>query len=471
MEKNLRKMIMIAVILGAIQLMSACGSSEKELTTEDFLEDFDYMMQTMEESYPYFGVAERKLGVDIRALAEETRDLIGNYPDSMEEVAAEVGIALEDLPALDGQIFWSILRHEFFSHLTGFAHTYPLDSGFYSALQPYYANPGSYLYTSHNEHPFTNSVSKSFYEEQEALFTSLSDEEGPLFQFVFRGFTPVELTGDAAGTEIIEEGRIAYLEVPSLMGFHSGAVANLRRFYREIQDYEHLIIDIRDNPGGSPDTWRMMIMHPLWPDREQMPDMPLYGFYRGSSLGKALGEENIHMEGQHTRNIPETGELRSAREIIEENQLTGMNEEDLQTLEYGVRFNTSISNIEEGTMQQLGMQNPTPFEGEIWLLTNERNFSGSALFALHAKEMGFATLVGEKTGGAYTTSSSGAFFALPNTGVIVRWDIDYLTDDEGRVLNEFPTTPHYYNREGMDALETVLELIEESRQASRSDNE
>ena len=345
----------------------------------------------------------------------------------------------------------------------GFAHTYPLDSGFYQTLQPYYSNPGSYLYTSHNDHPFTNSASRKFYEEQEELYTILAEEEGSHFEFVFRGFSPVDLTADAVKTEMIEEGRIAYLEVPSLMGFHSGAISNLRRFYREIREYEHLIIDIRDNPGGSPDTWRMLIMNPLWPDRDHMPDMPLYGFYRGSSLGKALGEENLEMEARHTRNLPETDHLLTARELIEKNHLTEMNEKDLEDLAYGVRFNTSIKNIDEGQMQQLGMYHDYPFEGKIWLLTNERNFSGSALFARHAKEMGFATLVGEQTGGAYSTSSSGAFFALPNTGVIVRWDIDYLTDDEGRALNEFPTTPHYFNRDGMDALETVLELIEENR--------
>ena len=53
------------------------------------------------------------------------------------------------------------------------------------------------------------------------------------------------------------------------------------------------------------------------------------------------------------------------------------------------------------------------------------------------------------------------FSALPNTGLIVSWDIDYVTDQYGRALNEFPTKPQYFNREGMDALETVLQMIEE----------
>ena len=41
------------------------------------------------------------------------------------------------------------------------------------------------------------------------------------------------------------------------------------------------------------------------------------------------------------------------------------------------------------------------------------------------------------------------------------WDIDYLVDQYERALEEFPTTPHHFNRPGLDALETVLMLIDE----------
>ncbi len=471
MKKILRQVTVIVIMSMAMLIFTSCENaseemaiqdSDEQLTKEDFLNDFDYMMETMEDTFPYFGVAERRLGVDIRALGRDTRAMIENYPHSLEGLANEVGISLEDMPELDEHIFWSIIRHEFFSHFLGFAHTYPLDSGLYNRFQFPYSSPSSPLFTSHNHYAFTNPVTQRFYQEQEALYHTLAEEEGTLFQLVFRGYPPVQLPHSIVKTEIIEEDKIAYLKVPSFLSFNLNTIHTLSTFYRNIQQYEHLIIDIRDNPGGSPDIWRMYIMKPLWWDRNNMPDMPLYAFYRGSKLGKSLGEVNLKMEAQNSRNIPGTDNLLTISEIMEVNDLPHFNEEDVQDLAYGVRFNTSISNIEWRHMHHLGFQNIAdyPFEGELWLLTNENNGSGSALFARHAKEMGFATLVGAQTGGSYTTSS-GWFFALPNTGIIVRWDIDYLTDHYGRALNEFPTTPHHFNRPGMDALETVLQLIEE----------
>ncbi|WP_026477469.1 S41 family peptidase [Alkaliphilus transvaalensis] len=459
--KKFLHLVMVAILLMVMLIFVACGNSNKQLTKKDFLNDFDYLMKTMEDTFPYFGVAERRFGVDIRALGKETRDMIENYPNSLEGYANEQGIDLEDMPDLDEHIFWSIIRHEFFSHFAGLAHAYPLDSGLYKLFQPQYLSRQSPFYTSDNYHAFTNSVSQRFYKEQEALFNTLVEEEEALFQFIFRGYPQIQLTDRTVNTEIIEEDKIAYLEVPSFMNFYTSTTSELAKFYRDIQGYEHLIIDIRDNSGGSPDLWRMLIMKPLWADGKNMPDMPLFAFHRGTKLGKSLGEKNLKMEGQHTRNVPETEHLLPAKEIIETNNLLHINEDDIVDLAYGVKFNTSISNIDEWYVRQAGILNYYPFNGQIWLLTNGNNFSGSALFARHAKEMGFATLVGEETGGAYTTSSAGSFFTLPKTGIILRWDIDYLTDSDGRALNEFPTTPHHLNRPGIDALETVLQLIEE----------
>ncbi|MCC5912681.1 MAG: hypothetical protein JJT76_19870 [Clostridiaceae bacterium] len=460
MKKLLHQVTMIAIILMVILFFIACGNSDKQLTKEDFLNDFDYMMQTMEDTFPYFGVAERRLGVDIRALGQETRAMIENYPYSLQGLANELGISLEDMPDLDEHIFWSIIRHEFFSYFTPFAHSLATNFSGYSINQPYYTSSWSPYYTPNNHHAYTNPISQSFYQEQELLFNTLAKEDGALFQFIFRDEPPIAAPGSIVKTEIIEEYRVAYLNVSSFMGFNLSTISDLRGFYRNIQKYEHLIIDIRDNTGGSPDLWRMLIMKPLWPDRNNMLDMPLYAFYRGSNLGKSLGENSIEIEARDSRHIPETDNLLTVREIMEVNNLPHINEDDVKNLAYGVRFNTSISNIQWRHMHQLGLQNIYyPFDGEIWLLTNENNYSAAALFARHAKEMGFATLVGEQTGGAYATYV--ANFTLPNTGIIVRWDIDYLTDGDGRALNEFPTTPHHFNRPGMDALETVLQLIEE----------
>ncbi|MBM7613802.1 S41 family peptidase [Alkaliphilus hydrothermalis] len=483
MKKLNYRITMIAVLLMTLVVFTACGkadeqlttneqmtsdeelTSEEQLTIEDFLSDFDYLMQTMEDTYPYFGVVERRLGVDIRALGRETRAMIENYPYSLEGRAKELGISLKDMPELDEHVFWSIIRHELFSDFIGFGHAIPFDYARYNYIKPSYTKSTSPFNTVNNYEVFTNPVALSFYQEQEALFKNLADNKSDLFQFIFRQEPP---TGGSRSrrpmveTEIIEEDRIAYLKL-AVFAPNLTSILELKEFYDNIQGYEHLIIDIRDNGGGSSDFWRMYMMKALWPEDKNMPDMPLYAFYRDSELGKYFGEDNIQTTSKFSTYKPETDELLTVNEMMDLHDLPHINVEDLEDLAYGVRFSTSIENIEEQHIRQFGFKEISqPFNGKIWLLTNGSNFSAAALFARHAKEMDFATLVGGETGGAYT-AGAGAHFALPNTGIILRWDTDYLTDSEGRSLNEFTTTPHHYNRPDMDALETALQLIEEGK--------
>ena len=72
------------------------------------------------------------------------------------------------------------------------------------------------------------------------------------------------------------------------------------------------------------------------------------------------------------------------------------------------------------------------------------------------KNMGLATLVGEQTGGNHTAGV--VLRDLPNTGILFRTGLSYFTDEFGRPY-DIGTVPHYFNKDGMDALETVLSLI------------
>jgi len=113
------------------------------------------------------------------------------------------------------------------------------------------------------------------------------------------------------------------------------------------------------------------------------------------------------------------------------------------------------------TLQPSELQ--TQFNGKIWMLVDENMFSAAQWVATFYKEIGFATLVGNTTGGGLAFCSVAMFsnyITLPNTGIIVRYDTMLSLDPRGRPI-EYGTEPHYFNRPGMDALETVLALIEE----------
>ena len=462
------KKITVFLIILVLPLLTACNNDINP-ANEKFLEEFDYLTQLMEDTFPYFGVAERRLGIDIRKLATKARTIIKNYPYSLQEFAADLGITLEDMPEMDEHVFWSIISHEFLNHFNLLAHIGVNRFDVHDILNPFSYDPdfplSEFYYLA-----FNNTITQDFYENQKRLFEQLPHEQDSLFYFIFRRNpddvdmeTPLTHPVVEITTEILEESHIAYVSISNFMTddlHHYYDI--LIEFYREIQDYDHLIIDIRDNYGGSPAFWKFLIMYQLWMDRSNMPNMPLYAFFNGSELDRFLAEAHIEARlatGGLSVYVPETN-LLPIDEVLESSSLPEVNELDLQDLAYGVRFNTSLVNFARHTANIPGVLSTHPFAGNIWLLTNEESRSAAALFARHAKYMDFATLVGESTGGWYTTGPR-AFFSLPTTGIVVTWDIDYLVDQYGRALEEFPTTPHHFNISGLDALETVLMLIAE----------
>ena len=485
----------IALFLALLLLLAACGRAEAPAETSvpstapvttaptappavtseaeraDLLADFDAMMAAMAETFPYFAALERRLGVDLWEKAADTRALIENYPASMEARAAEYGLAPEAMPALDAQVFWSILRHEYFSHFGQLAHAYTLSAAAYETFRPIYSSPRSPFNTETTYNAFVNPQSRGFYDEQAALLETLPEENPALFGFFFGDPAP-QASAEAASatsvidTEILEGGTVAYLAMPSFAAPDwVPYAAALTSFYREIEGCDHLIIDIRDNAGGAPAFWRMLLMYPLWPEGKDWVDLPLYAFFRDTVQAKALAEIHIKSEAGAGRYRPLSDAPLEAAALLDDHPMALMNPEDAAALGYVTPLDTSLGNITDRHFRAAGIapMARTPFAGRIWLLTNENDHSAASLFAEHAKGMGFATLVGAPPRGSYS-ATYGAFFALPHSGIVVRWDVDYLTDARGRALEELPTEPHYPCRPGLDALETALALIREGAQ-------
>jgi len=499
LEDILKKRLfgVIFLLLAGVIFLTACNRDDAmSFSTEELLYDFDYMMALMEETFPHFGVAERR-GIDIRALAAQTRQTIANYPSSMAHVAAEFGIAPGDMPPMDANVFWSIVQNEFFSQVAPLGNIMLLDYAQRAALRDFYVVPGiitgldsmqRLLVTFEGEDPppfneiettgeglplfqhnwdvFDESSAVTLYAAQRAFSERAYEENPALYRFIFRREPIREEPPEVFTTERID-GRIAYIN------FNTFRVLNFRhyswridRFFMYTQDYDHLIIDIRDNVGGRNDFWRMLIMFTLWNEAERpKPEVPLYAFFRNTEQAYELGQAHISTERFATRFVPAANAPMPLSAILAHNEMPALNAQDMSTLATGVRLDGSINYLSQSQLHftQERMWIPRarfPFEGQIWLLTSENNVEAAAAFAYNAKYTGFATLVGEAPGGGFTSTVM-THFNLPNTGLIVRWDIDYLTDAYGRSLEEFSVQPHYANRPGMDALETVLEIIEE----------
>ncbi|MCL1995624.1 MAG: S41 family peptidase [Defluviitaleaceae bacterium] len=458
MNKNKIAFSLVAVVVIAIAVFLSIPNQEEiqdtELGHRHFIADFDYMIAAMEESFPFFGVTYRMLGFDIH------------------ELAAEVRVGLVNNPNMDGLDFARYISENFIMPFEHLAHIdlLPFDAFYYFDLN-------------------FNTVDPYFFGNPLATFTNPDFEFEPL-RFPINPDTLV-FEREMIETYILEEGRIAYINFPTLSHIfiphfqHDLMRSTVFDFIASLEGYEHLIVDIRETHGGYLGGFVNSIIRPNIDEPHQNIG---FAFHTAGSHPMFVAElhkfrnpaiqfqyliyypeemsaadllqaalrrfaETAHTPNEFVNNMIDPDaefERTTAAEIVEQYNLVYMNQEDLTNLAYGFRVRTHVAP---------DLTAPA-FGGQIWLLTAPNNFSASEAVARLAKDTGVAILVGETTGGAVGGGATSQI-RLPNTSLILRWDTIYFTDSYGRALEEIRTTPHFKNRPDLDALETVLDIINE----------
>jgi hypothetical protein len=196
-------------------------------------------------------------------------------------------------------------------------------------------------------------------------------------------------------------GNAAYLRIGTFVNYRNpvDATAFLGGFFRTLKArrVEHLIIDLRDNGGGSEDvsvalgryllkrpfTWSK----PVWLKAIRYGDLPKYLDSWGDrqQLFEPAVEGFRHLDSGWWERIPRVGA-----------------EDDESTVQQDV--------------------SPDRFDGRVTLLTGPRNGSGATRTIAQLKEKIGASLVGEDSAGSAEGPTAGHIFlmTLPNSGLRVR---------------------------------------------------
>jgi len=272
---------------------------------------------------------------------------------------------------------------------------------------------------------------------------------------------PEEFFSVPQGTtsHIIEEGRIALLTIPqALFDEAAFAMREIQDFIAKIQGYEHIILDLRYVVGGFMDAPMSTLISPNISETLIFQEfafitngtMAQDAYNRELAIARTTNANRRNTGNFVLRDIVD-GSILPAAEFAELHNLTEINQDDLQNLAYGFVLETLVPPVDSALRLPLLAEN-------IWLLVGQNNFSAASITAQIAKAAGF-TLVGETTNHANSWARS--FVFLPNSGHSLQMDMFYLTDSTGRNIEEFPPEPHYFNRPGMDALQTTLAIIAE----------
>jgi len=390
--------------LSGIVLVGCGGATDTSL----ILEDIDFLTHTLEANFPHFNAAERVFGIDVDEIMANTRQEAQNHT------------------SFRNQQFENFLRSNFFVHF---------DDHFYAnfgLLEPL-ATANVQFHVNHRQRNqwtqvLDNPATRSFY-----------GLTGNAFERVPTGAGNHPNAGRILTTESLEEGRIALITVPRVFNnwLIDDHTEELLAFAQTIADYEHLIIDMTHIGGWEMGWFPQVII-------QNLISQPVTYSHNFFSMG-----------GEHVRQfysmLPsgEAGFMPVSDELLA--QFPSLHPDDIGLFRYHYYMQGTIHPSD----RSIG------FGGKIWLLISSNNIYSSDYVASLVQETGFATLVGEPTSGGGITSMFSVPLVLPNTGMVVRFMPLYGTDHLGRNTWEHPTQPDIFNREGMDAMQTVLALIAE----------
>jgi hypothetical protein len=413
------------------------------------LQDFDFLVDLIAENTPWPGVIQRSLGVNYSEHARTLRRIIANMTPQTFPLLPDMFPFREetDPRSLAANYLSYLLAYDFASAFEGIGHLGPRSLEIYrmqltSFTRHQYINDYFFIDDPHLNlyvDAFTHPSAVWFYGPYEV---DLESVESP--------FPEVE---DNIETEILIPGEVAYLRIGSFLTSPENDDLIIYPFLRQIRNYDHLIIDIRGNAGGVSSYFNEIILRRLINEPIQVSE---FEFFSGGEVAtlwmnamvEAALQSEIAFEGYEMIYINVT----SAADFVNERGMNQFNRNDLANLQYVVSTGTIISPAADSVN----------FTGRIWLLIDEDSASASSNAAAISLYTGFATVVGENTSGVM--GSTHAYTVLPNTGLIWRMDLGYVTDEYGRSLEVYGITPRIRNRRNLDALQTVLMLITQVKQ-------
>ena len=382
-------------------------------TRAEYLYDLDFFYTTLLENFPLFGAIYRRHGADLHTRYANARTRVETRENITDEIFMSI---LHDITAGARNIgHLSILFEDAAARYFVQAYSHLIAQGALE-MQPFLDE-------------FNNPATRAFYNlTDEDFIPPAEGVESAVYASVSNNIQ----------TRIIEENRIAYVNILS-MNFATMEIdrVTLLDFFHLVADYDHLIVDIRQNPGGTGMFFRELVISPNI-------SYPLY-----------FSNYMFFMGGEHNRRLLaswfgfEDGGIRP----IDHNVIAHMpyfRQDNIYMFNY---FRHQSIHIEPS--YDIGI-----FTGKIWLLVDPRTFSAAELATAVTKQTGFATIVGHRTGGG-GLGMTPLVLALPNTGVVLRYAAGYGVDEYGRENYEHGTQPHYFNRPGLDALGTVLAMIRE----------
>lgn len=382
------------LLLVAIFLADNCKG---QLTGEQKVKDFEYLFQTIKDNYPYFGRNIRQYQVDW--LSNKTE-----YLRRVEETKTD-------------SAFISVLSNVLKDLHSG--HTNLIPTKYYEGyIGAYKAGGAKYnqwvrvLVKDSAKLRYWSQLLTQQESKPKVSSTKNKKKEKPKANCTFRNYT----------------GGISAINIKSFSYFNiEKDTTKLYNFLSRLPENNKLIINIQGNGGGSSSYWEKYLV----PRLIKKPSV----IYFYSIVKKGKNNQFFFSDVIEKNNIlsERTKKSRTPKELLDGSYAVSTSTDTI----YPAKTST--------------------FNGDIYLLVNKQVYSAAEWFASYCKQSGWATVVGEKTGGG--RESDAALFALPESGIIVGYSALVGLNHDGS-LSEESTTPPDLKIDASNAEDRLTRLIE-----------
>ena len=371
----------------------------KPLTSEQKVIDFEYLYAVLRDNYPFFGVAERKYGVNWLAKHDE-------YVQRLKATADDAAYYRE---------LNSILRelhdgHLDFSPTIKYSKFKPILDGLGPDFEPW------------SRAMHRDSVRAVYWEQ---LLAKKDVEHKPVKK---KSLPKQRGKKSYYADTLLCNGKIALMRLSSLP-YEKISVDSLRiaSFLSTISEADYLIIDIQGNSGGSELYWSRLVVSRLIPK-------PITYFstqiVRGGEINRVYCPEFF----EEAESL--TGEVCS-----------GLPDELYDGTFYLRKYPCEVA-----------ASDPIAFRGKIYLLVDRKVFSSAGGWADFCKQTGWATVVGETTG-VQGIGRDPIVISLPESGLLLRYPYCNGINADGTFNGEVGVRPDI-EIHGKDKNERLQNLIE-----------
>ncbi|MCI9578246.1 MAG: peptidase S41 [Oscillibacter sp.] len=373
------------------------------------MEDYDYFVKTLKDSYLCLGVHDRE-----------------NPEDPAEGIFADYRTMI--LENDSDEAFYSALYSSLY-RLGSYGHLWIIEPENYQGMLDWCREEDT---AGRERWKELIEASEESYKTLKAYLDRLGKED--------EGSWSGGGTGENLHTLLLPEAGAAYLKVDSFLtdydpDYQKEARA-IRDFYDAAGDCTDLIIDLTDNGGGNEGYWQNLLAAPL-------ADGPL------SCTNYALLADSGNNR-PYIDNVFAPSDLHPIAELPELPRL------ERQGLEAATHFVESTLRVEPAAER-------AAFHGRVWLLVGPMVYSASESFAVFCQATGFAALVGSRTGGDGIGALDPVMMRLPNSGILIQYTMMYGLNPDGSSSEEAGTTPDILSPAGETALVTALRAIQEAR--------